>query len=241
MHSDSTLYIDESGDLGYGAGSHWFVLSGVIVRKCDEKEIRNTLSAIRTRLNLKTIHWRRIKGFAKKSFIVQEISKHDFVYINILTDTRKLDKDKLVNPDHVYNYMCKYLLERASWYLRDNDMFADIVLSARGTSKDAELITYITDKLINYPFNEIVDRFGRVMSKSGSEWDMLQLADICASTMYAAYEENQFGQTIVCYTRHLSNKIYKLNNHATGYGIKYLNKSMTISKEYYLGKIVCRK
>ena len=45
--SDCTLYIDEAGDLGMGKGSDWFILSGAIVNKEDEQEIRDTIKNIR--------------------------------------------------------------------------------------------------------------------------------------------------------------------------------------------------
>lgn len=38
--SDCTVYIDESGDLGIGCGSRWFVLSAVVVDKRAEPSLR---------------------------------------------------------------------------------------------------------------------------------------------------------------------------------------------------------
>ncbi len=37
---DSMVYIDESGDLGCGTGTRWFIISAVIVDKENEKKIR---------------------------------------------------------------------------------------------------------------------------------------------------------------------------------------------------------
>lgn len=65
--SDCTVYIDESGDLGIGVGTQWFVLTAVIVLKQDEKNIRTTMEHIRTFVNVKEIHIRKIKLFFTKA------------------------------------------------------------------------------------------------------------------------------------------------------------------------------
>lgn len=41
-----TVYIDEAGDLGIKRGTRWFVISGVIVKEKDEKEIRAVLQGM---------------------------------------------------------------------------------------------------------------------------------------------------------------------------------------------------
>ena len=57
--SDCTVYIDESGDLGIGVGTQWFVLTAVIVLKQDEKNIRTTMEHIRTFVNVKDVYKRQ--------------------------------------------------------------------------------------------------------------------------------------------------------------------------------------
>ena len=61
--SDCTVYIDESGDLGVGKGTRWFVLSAVIVKRTEEPTIRNKINQIRKKLNIQEIHFKKIPKF----------------------------------------------------------------------------------------------------------------------------------------------------------------------------------
>ena len=225
--SNCAVYIDEAGDLGVGRGTKWFVLSGVIVDKQEESQIRSALAGIKARLNVNTIHLRKISDYYRRAFIVQEISNEEFTYVNIIADTDKFDRTKISSPEIAYNYLCRMLLERVSWFLRDTNRVADIVLSARGTNRDNELIEYIQNKLLPYRDNQIVSSsFERVSAKQAATWDMLQLADICATTMFLAYEINGWGFCTPCFTRVLQSHLYTRNGQLNSYGIKYFTPDM---------------
>lgn len=73
--SDCTVYIDEAGDLGIGRGTTWFVLTAVIVDKTAEASIREKMSKIKARLNVREIHLRKITDFNKRAFIVRELNE----------------------------------------------------------------------------------------------------------------------------------------------------------------------
>lgn len=237
-----TVYIDEAGDLGIQRGTQWFVLSAVIVDKSDEPAIRNKINAIRSYLNVNEIHLRKIPDFYKRAFIVHQLSDEPFTYMNILVDTNKFDKKKIPNPLIAYNYVCKYFLQRISWYLEQTDRQGDIILSARGTSRDQELIQYISNKLLPYSSNQINKMvFGKISAKSASEWDMLQLADVCATTMFLSYEENHFGFCTPCFSLVLSPHLYRFRNQILSYGIKFFTKEMEQDKSTLLSKRICTK
>lgn len=142
-----TVYIDESGDLGIGKGTQWFVISAVIVLPEDEKQLRQTIASIKDRLNLKTIHFRSIRDFTKKLYVVSQVKLHEFTIVNVIADTTKLP---LKNVEKAYNFMSRILLERVSWYLRDNELTGTIVFSSRNTKRDKELTSYLQDKVLNY-------------------------------------------------------------------------------------------
>lgn len=225
--ADCTVYIDESGDLGFGHGTKWFVLTAVIVEKGEEPSIRSKMSQIKNRLNIKEIHLRSIREYFKRAYIVKELSEENFVYMNVLVDTTKFDTEKIPTPMLAYNYVCKYVLQRVSWYLRDNEKTADIVLSARGTSRDGELIDYIKEKLIPYPHNNICSGvFCNVSAKGAGSWDLLQLADVCATTMFSTYEPNTLGFCVPCFSMALRDHLYQKNKKVESYGIKFFNNDM---------------
>ena len=133
-------YLDEAGDLGSHRGTRWFVLSAVVVRKEDEILIRSRIKSIQSRLNVNTIHFREIKDFSKRAYVISQILDLPFTYMNVVMDTDQYDNTRIPKTETVYNYLCKYLLQRVSGYLKRNEGCADIVLSARGTSRDGELI-----------------------------------------------------------------------------------------------------
>lgn len=218
---EASVYIDESGDLGVKKGTRWFVLTAVIVDKSEEKAIRDIMSQIKSQLNIDNIHFRKITDFYKRAFLVKKLNETNFTYINVIFDTNLYD-DSMLDTSKAYNYMCRYLLERVSWFLKSTNRIGDIVLSARGTKRDGELITYITDKLLPYDNNSIYSKYIKnVCAKSANSWDLLQLADVCATTTYLAHETNKLGFTTPCFFKALSNHIYRANDTVYSYGMKY--------------------
>lgn len=249
MSSKCTVYIDEAGDLGINRGTRWFVLTAVIVNKESEVQIRSTLKSIKTTLNLNSIHFRKLRNFEQKAYVVNKLCRADFEYINIITDTSKLDIAKLKSNKSVltekpgiilYNHTCRYLIERISWMLRDTGRTGEIILSARGTSRDAELIDYIRDKLLNYPNNEISDQFSGICSKAAESWDMLQLADICATSMFYYHEINSYGFLLPCFAAKLKSHLYQRNGSTDKYGIKYYSEDMRPDNTYFTDNMVCK-
>ena len=248
--SNCTVYIDESGDLGYQRGTKWFVLSAVIVDKQDEPLVRGTIEKIRSRLNIKEIHVRKITDFYKRAYIVKELNDMPFIYSNVIVDTSKIQltvkphtlvsASTVASSDVAYNYACRVLLERVSWLLRDTNRVADIVLSARGTSKDKELVEYIKTKLIPYSDNQIVKGvFCSISAQSASSRDLLQLADVCATTMFLSHEINGWGFCTPCYAKVLKKHLYYRNGNFRSYGLKYLSSDMKPNREQLKCQWVC--
>lgn len=240
--SDYTVYIDEAGDLGINRGTRWFVLSGVLVQKQNEARIRRKLAAIKTKLNVQQIHLRKITDFFKRALIVRELNDEDFVYMNVLVDTSKFDVTKIPSATVAYNYVCKYLLQRVSWFLEAQGKTADIVLSARGTSRDGELIQYIQNKLLPYPDNSINGAlFHKITAKSAGSWELLQLADVCATTMFLTYEVNGYGFTTPCYSTAMRAHLYHRHGTVNSYGIKFFTSEMKPDIAQLRGTRICAK
>ena len=246
MAADYTVYIDEAGDLGLNRGTRWFVLSAVIVKKENEKSIRQVIEKLKSALNCKEIHFSKLRHFEKRAYVVNSLYQCPFLFCNVVLDTttvRLQPRDMESNKSMLlYNYMCRYLLERASWFLRDNNAFAEIVLSSRGTSRDAELIAYIKDILLKREDNEVAPQFTNVKSKQAPTWDMLQLADVCATSMFMAYEINKnFGVLLPCFAHKLGERLYRHNKTLRNYGIKYFSPEMEPAKDYFTINSPCSK
>ena len=238
------VYIDESGDLGINRGTDWFILTALIVDDQEEPAIRSTIRNIRVKLNLNEIHFRKLKHFEQKAYVVKELSAHDFTLINVIIDTRMLtmtrgttrhgDSPSLVT----YNFAARLLIERVSWLLRDSGMRGNIILSARGTDRDAGLIDYIKNKLIPYSENQIAQVFDNVTAKAAASWDLLQMADVCATSMYYLYHINQFDLRIPYFARRLGSHLYRHNNQWRNYGIKYYSTEMDPGDDYFRENIL---
>ena len=231
------VYIDEAGDLGIGKGTRWFIITAVVVKNKDEAKIRAVMSNIRTRLNLGEIHLRKLHDFYKTSYIVSQIKDEPFAIINVLLDTRK---SHLEDSAKTYNFMCRLLLERVSWYLSDNNSVGNVTFSSRGTSRDGELIEYIKG-IIAYPSNEVKNVFQNVNCKTPRMWEMLQLADICATSMFRAYEVNSYGFLTPCFMSNLKHKIYSRGGHVNKYGLKYYSDDMIPASTYFDAHKLCNK
>ena len=240
--SNCTVYIDESGDLGINRGTQWFVLSAVVVDKSDEPNIRAKINLIRSQLNIKEIHLKKIQNFNKRALVVRELNSEQFTYMNVLVDTSKFDPTKIPTADIAYNYVCKYLLQRVSWFMESTGRVGDIVLSARGTSRDNDLIAYINDKLLPYPTNGINKSvFEKVTAKPAATWDLLQLADVCATTMFLTYQINDFGFCTPCFSLAMQIHLYRKNNKVDSYGIKFFAPNMKPDIATLQSKRICAK
>lgn len=125
--------------------------------------------------------------------------------------------------------------------MRDSNRTADIVLSARGTSRDGELIEYIKEKLVSCGDNRIApDVFGDITAKTANSWDMLQLADVCATTTFLAYEINGWGFRTPCYFKVLQNHLYQHNAKVMDCGLKYFTDEMKPEPEEMGGDYPCK-
>lgn len=232
-----TVYVDESGDLGVGKGTRWFVITAVIVKKDDEKTIRNVISSVRNKLNLRTIHFKQIREFNKKLFIVRKFEKLPFTIINVIADTAALE---LKDSEKTYNFLSKILLERVSWHLRDIDAYADVIFSSRNTRRDNELSTYLTDKVLNYEWNSVEkDRITSVKCEKMESLDLLQMADVCAASMFRSHEPDSYGIIYPCYMNNLRDHLYDHRGRIYSYGIKYYRDSMQPEQEYFNNLAPC--
>lgn len=244
MLANCTIYIDEAGDLGINKGTRWFVLSAIIVNKDKEADIRQKIQTIKSELNLNEIHFRKLRNYEQKCYAVSILNTCDFDLINIIVDTSKItlnQTDRNGTPSIVsYNYCCRLLLERVSWLLRDSGRIGDIVLSSRGTSRDGELIEYIKEKLFKYDFNEVANCFYTIKAKSAAQWDLLQLADVCATSIFNYHEPNKYGFITPCYCYRLKSHVYKHNGNINSYGMKYYAAEMKPDTSYFLGQMICK-
>jgi len=123
-------YIDESGDQGFvfrenphGGSSRWFVLSAIITRRDQDRQIVPLARDIRRRIGIgerDTLHFMGL-SHERRVCVVDAISTAPVQIINII-----INKREIANPAifagagfRMYFYATRLLLERVSWFARD--------------------------------------------------------------------------------------------------------------------------
>ncbi len=233
---ECTIYIDEAGDLGINRGTRWFVLAGVLIKKADEKAIKVSLKSIKNRFNLQTIHFRKLHDFSHRAFVVKRINEVPFDVFVVIADTTKLifpknNKNRSVSCD-TYNLAVKKLLLAIRSHLAQYGLLADIVLSSRGTSRDKELIDYIKNDVLA---SLVADdkHFRNTKAIQAPEWEMLQIADVCATSVFYSLEVSELsGLVTPCFYRCLQQHVAKS---------EFYDVAMCLDDDYFDNKILCEQ
>ena len=208
-------YIDESGDEGIRRGSNWFILTAIIVKKENDLNLSKIIDDIKQNLeiNIKSqLHWNSIKGFPNKKMIIDLLSKQDFHIINILINTKQIDN---IPSNKVYNYYSGYLFERITWFLKSEDT-VNINISSRGNLNKTSLIEYLQNAKNKHKIN--FDKIKDVKIYANAQKKLLQLADVCCSSLGQAIKYNDDKHRY--YIKTLSDKLFRKNNNLLSYGLK---------------------
>jgi len=214
------VYIDESGDEGIQKGTEWFILCAVMVKQENDLILSKVIDEIKNMLNIpkeKPFHWKNMRNnHSKKRAIIDLLKKRNFVYTNIIVNTRDMKSTELQGK-LLYNYTCRFLLERVSWFIKEQNTRANVIFSNRSSTSYSELEEYINTTKIFGQIKSVFDSY-----KSVDVWQLknLQVADICASSMHDAFEKDQFGYIEERYVMELSPKLYRRKGNLDKYGLK---------------------
>ncbi len=239
MSASFVVYIDESGDEGFSfskGSSRWFVLSGVVTRRVSDLETVKLVDQVRLVLGKppkKPLHFRDLKHEQRLPFI-QQIAQARIRAISVL-----LHKPSLVEPEkfreryRLYFYAVRYLLERVSWFCRDNrnpsspgDGSAEIVFSNRSGMSYEEMREYFlrlkrqTD-ILDVRIDWRVVKPEQITAFTPGRRMGLQIADAVASSFFAAVEPSRYGFTEDRYVRMLKPIVYHHKGQYIGYGLKF--------------------
>lgn len=213
-------HIDEAGDLGlkrlrpdYPKGaSEWFVLAGVVTSRANEMNIRSwvdeMLEATRGKQlpgQRQTLHFRDLND-NNKTYVCETLATKPVRCFVICSHKKSLATwhpssglIRMNNRDWYYNSMCRYLLERITWFVSNHSKKAHgspqqlkVVFSERNGLNTGQIGIYL-DRLKRQT------HYGTMVLKRGNlKWDAmdfsllrranhtvsagLQLADIVASS-----------------------------------------------------------
>jgi hypothetical protein len=228
------IYIDEAGDRGISAkSSAHFAVSAAIVRDDRHDEVRRQLGKLRAELGRKPGHVLHFQKFSHSQRIkaTQDIAASEVDGLtSVLLCKRGFDQPDpagdlayITNPDPMYLWAVRLLLERISWYVRDHGGGAAIVTFAH-------VRRFQTQKLHDY--RAALERGGanihwpafnghRFKIGSPDQVEMLQIADSSASALFRAVEPDEYGNVERRYLQELAPKLYRRSGRpTTSYGLK---------------------
>lgn len=228
------MYVDEAGDRGISAASSaHFVVSGVIVRDDADATVRGELAALRAALGRhagQTLHFQKF-SHSQRIKAAQDIAGASLAAISSVILCKRGFNQPLpagnmayiTNADPMYLWAIRLLLERVSWYIRDNGGGEAIVTFAH-------VRRFPAHKLHNY-------RNALALSPTEIHWpafdghpfridapdkiELLQCADTAASAVFRAIEPDQYGNVERRYLDELRPKLYRRGAaKVTSYGLK---------------------
>lgn len=241
MRISHKIYVDESGDEGFrfdSGSSRWFVLSAVVSRAEDEpshvalvNDVRDQINAVRTTNKIppkKPLHFRDMKHPERK-LLASRIAESNLVTVSVLIDkTRIVEPEKFEQGTRLYFYGVRLLLERLSWYCREDGRESgqmEVTFSNRSTIEYATLRNYVQMLLENakqYHFTGDVSMLNHELIKTETAGRRLglQIADAVAYAHFAAVEPARYGLTEDAYLRIIGPKAYRYRGKVFGYGVK---------------------
>jgi hypothetical protein len=228
------VYIDEAGDRGGSVrSSRYFVVSALIVDDHNDAIARQELLALKETLGRKsdeTLHFRNLTH-SQKIKACQEVANGSVQrFTSVVLCKRTLNTPfpdgglaYIAQPDPMYLWAIRLLLERISWFIRDSGggtstvTFAHLKRFPAAKLHDYRKALYQSSKSIHWPSFE-----GHPFRlNTPNTVDMLQVADICASSLFKAVEPDQYGNVETRYLSELGPLIYRdPRGQVTSYGLK---------------------
>lgn len=237
-------YIDESGDEGLngnfrepgiaGGASHWLTLGATVWRLSRDLDAVQWAKGIIAKLPAqranKPLHFMDL-NHAQKLMAVQSLSGKPFRSIAVIANKTVIPPDTYKERNQLYQYLCRYLIERISWLCRDmrpqvpeGDGRVKIVFSRKRTMNYTDFQAYLTllrnmddpSIKIHWP---VIDIDGIEAHDHGARFG-LQIADVVTSGLTAALEPDFYGNVEPRYARLLKQQVYCRNKNYMSYGTK---------------------
>lgn len=220
-------FIDEAGQRARTErSSRHFVMSAIIIEQQQLETVAALQARLRTDLGRRPddhLHWQNLKQHAQRLHAAKSLGQMPVTISTVVVCKQHL-AGALPDEDHAYLYTLRFLLERLSWWARDNDSTLSYTVAHVVRFKLAKLRLY-ESRLRSLPSCPIQwqcldDRGGRIDQPSRIE--QLQLADIAASATFAAFEPDRYGNTEPRYlVEGLAPRLYRRPpGQLTSYGLK---------------------
>jgi hypothetical protein len=247
-------YIDEAGDEGLSSSSpdcpSWFVLAAVVMPKCHEAPLIETLREFREDRGMKSkmpIHFSRLRHPEERRMLIERLAGLHSLFRAV---TVFVHKPSIQNPEsfqrgRLYFYYSRYLLERISWFCRSTrcyenralgDGTVEITFSKRKDMRYGDFCDYVR-RLRDCETTRIdwsVVSPDQIGANSSGRLAGLQIADSIASSFNCAVYggPNHTNEWV----RLLKPAIYRHRNRYRSYGLKFA--PLEAEKQIAQGRLV---
>ena len=227
---NSNAFIDESGQRSFSRkSSDFFVMSAVVLKGSDSlHQAGELLRQIRRDLRRgpeDVLQWKNIKTHSQRVHAVQIIGLSSFITLSSVAVCKRrftLPQPYWQNDDDTYLNTLAMLLKRLSWIAGDcgtvmSYTLAHIVRFKLATLRRHEASLRKTSYEIEW--SGLDPRGGAIDQPANN--GHLQLADLAASAIAAAFEPDRYGNVEARYLRELTPRLYRRSDSAlTECGLK---------------------
>jgi hypothetical protein len=221
------IYIDESGDRGWNAASsRYFVFAALIIEDTAEPGVRAARDQLCLDMGKPTktvLHWsENIKAHPERKHSAAVLGAQDLTLSYVIVDKASLRSAQgLASPIQMHNYAARRLLERLSWYVRDEGGTAFVTFAHIKNFKYATFTNYlghlqsISGTQIHWP-----SFAGTFRLDQPKTMHLLQFADVAAGCLMAAISPDRFGSLEYGYLDQVQPRIYRRGTSpVTKYGL----------------------
>ena len=241
---DFNCYIDETGDEGIETGgSRWFILGALIVQQDLDFQTSTMVSRVKQKFghdDTFVLQWKRIKKHSQKLYICQEYQTEQWVFACVATDKIHpfITQSKGMREKGVlYSYSTRLLLERLSWYARDNGNRKAIpIFEYRSNTSYTKMREYfeklrnwIPEEEIRISWDNLEYQNFKILPKKQRR--LLQASDNLCGMVKEGLEYDGYGNIEPRYVLSVGNRFYRYGSKLFSYGLKFLHANPTVLSE----------
>lgn len=233
---DFNCYIDEAGDEGIETGgSRWFILGALIVQQDLDFQTSTMAERIKKAFGKKNewvIHWSKIRKHDQKRYICKELQTEQWVFACVATDKTHpfiTQSRGLREKGVLYFYSTRLLLERLSWYARDNGTGKAIPIFEYRSNTSynkmreyfAKLCDWTPQSEIQISWDNLEYQNFRIIPKQASR--LMQASDCVCGALKDGLEYSGYGLIEPSYILSLKGRFYRRAGNIFSYGLKFLH------------------
>lgn len=136
------------------------------------------------------------------------LATHPFVFCTVALWKPGITSPFLQRAPYLYNYGCRFLIERLTWYADGNGRQLNLSFSNRASTSYADLQRYMA-WIQNDPRCTIVRGCINQFQPVSVTVKLIQVADFYASASGAALEPNVYGLSEESYLLAVRNQLYR--------------------------------